>query len=335
MHLFVWVSRKKVVFLPKNSTQRCLLLIYNDTRMNIRILTLISILMCACLAPLEAQELNCTVRVNHAQVQGTSADIFESLESAINEFMNNRSWTELQYQREERIDCTLNLTVQKYNKETNLFTCELLFQVIRPVFNTNYTSTIFSKRDPSFVFTYQPQDALEFNANNMNNNLTAMLAYYAYLFIGMDLDTFSPLGGTAVLQIAESIVNNAQTMSEPGWKAFDKADNRHGIINDYLDSSLEPFRLLQYKYYRQGLDEMAQNADRGRSAITEALGMLKEARSNKPLSMLLQIFTDFKRDEIVNIYAGQRGTAKEKETVFNIVSDINASQNTYWNRIKQ
>jgi hypothetical protein len=150
----------------------------------------------------------------------------------------------------------------------------------------------------------------------------------------MDLDTFSPLGGTEVLHVVESIVNNAQGMEGSGWRAFQDSKNRHAIINDYMESSLEPLRQMQYKYYRQGLDEMAQNADRGRVAVTEALELLKEAHSNKPLSQLPQIYTDFKRDEIVNIYSGH-GTEKEKQEVYDIVSSINASQNTYWNRIKK
>ena len=192
---------------------------------------------------IKGQELNCTVKVNHSQIQGTSAGVFESLETAISEFMNNRSWTDLQFQKAERIDCNLNITVKKYNASTNAFSCELLFQVTRPVFNSGYNTVVFSMRDTEFTFSYQEQDALEFNENNLDNNLTAMLAYYAYLFIGMDLDTFSPMGGTEVLHVVESIVNSAQSMSEPGWKAFDKTNNRHAIINDYMDSSMEPFRL--------------------------------------------------------------------------------------------
>ena len=282
----------------------------------------------------KGQELNCTVKVVHSQIQGTNAEVFQALETAISEFMNNRSWTDLQFQKSERIDCNLNLTVKKYDKNNDLFTCELLFQLTRPVFNSSYNTTVFSMRDTEFVFSYQEQDALDFNINNLDNSLTALLAYYAYLFIGLDLDTFSPLGGTEVLHIVESIVNNAQMMSEPGWKAFDKTNNRHAIINDYMETSLEPYRQMQYKYHRQGLDEMAQNADRGRTAITEALEMLKEAYSNKPLSQLPQIFTDFKRDELVNIYSGH-GTEKERQAVYDILSNINASQNTYWNKIKK
>lgn len=283
---------------------------------------------------MEGQELNCTVKVVHSQVQGTNTEVFEALETAITEFMNNRTWTELQYQKAERVDCNLNITVKKYDEKNDMFSCELLFQVTRPVYNSGYSTTVFSMRDTEFSFSYNRQDALDFNLNNMDSNLTAMLAYYAYLFIGLDLDTFSPMGGTDVLHVVESIVNNAQTMSSPGWKAFDDSKNRHAIINDYMDSSMEPFRQLQYKYHRQGLDEMAQNADRGRTAITEALEMLKEAHTNKPISQLPQIFTDFKRDEIVNIYSGH-GTEKERQGVYDIVSNINASQNTYWNKIRK
>lgn len=281
---------------------------------------------------MEGQELNCTVKVVHSQVQGTNTEVFEALETAITEFMNNRTWTELQYQKAERVDCNLNITVKKYDEKNDMFSCELLFQVTRPVYNSGYSTTVFSMRDTEFFFSYNRQDALDFNINNMDSNLTAMLAYYAYLFIGLDLDTFSPMGGTDVLHVVESIVNNAQTMSSPGWKAFDDSKNRHAIINDYMDSSMEPFRQLQYKYHRQGLDEMAKNADRGRTAITEALEMLKEAHTNKPISQLPQIFTDFKRDEIVNIYSGH-GTEKEKQQVYDILSDINANQITYWKKI--
>lgn len=285
-------------------------------------------------ARLQAQELNCTVKIVHSQVQGTNVSVFETLETAIVEFMNNREWTDLQYQKAERIDCMLNITIKKYDESTNTFSGELLFQVSRPVFNSVYNTTVFSMKDANFNFTYKEYDPLDFNVNNVDNNLTAILAYYAYLFIGMDLDTFSPLGGTDVLHMVESIVNNAQVMSDPGWKAFGDDRNRHAVINGYMETSLEPFRLMQHKYYREGLDEMAQNADRGRAAVTEALQMLQEAHSNKPMSPLPQIFTDFKRDEIVSIYSGH-GTEKEKQTVYDIVSNLNASQNTYWNKIKK
>lgn len=283
---------------------------------------------------LRAQELNCKVKVIHSQVQGTDKEVFTALETAVADFMNKRNWTELQYKEVEKIDCSLTITVKKYVVGENAFTAELLLQVNRPVYNSSYSSTVFSMKDANFSFTYTQQDNLEFNENNVDNNLTAMLAFYAYLFIGMDLDTFSPMGGTDVLDMAMNVANNAQAISAPGWKAFSDDRNRYAIINDYTEGSFEPFRQMMYKYHREGLDEMAQNADRGRVAVTEALQLLKEARSNKPLSALPQIFTDYKRDEIVNIYSGH-GTEKEKQTVYDIVSDINASQSTQWNKIKK
>ena len=286
------------------------------------------------LAPMRAQELNCTVKINHSQVQGTNTSVFETLETVLNEFMNNRSWTDLQFTKEERINCSLTITVQKYVEAEQSFTGNLLFQVTRPVFNASYSTTVFSMRDESFNFHYQEHEPLEFNETSMDNNLTAMLAYYAYLFIGLDLDTFSPLGGTEVLHKVENIVNNAQSLADAGWRAFGDDRNRHAIINDYMETSMEPMRQLMYKYHRQGLDEMAQNADRGRAAVTEAIEMLKEVHTDNSLSMLPQIFTDYKRDELVNIYRGH-GTENERTTVYNILSNINASQSREWDKIKK
>ena len=281
-----------------------------------------------------AQELNCSVKINHSQIQGSSQSVFETLENSITEFMNNKAWTELQYQKVEKIDCSLNITVKKYDVSSNMFTCELVYQVTRPVFNSNYNTIIFSMKDPSFNFNYKENDPLEFNENNLDNNLTAMLAYYAYLFIGIDLDTYSEKGGTEVLHMAENILSNAQTLGDPGWKAFDNNKNRHAILNDYMESSMESYRIMMYKYHRLGLDEMASNADRGRAVISEAIDLLKDSHINKSLSQLPQIFTDYKRDEIVNIYSGH-GTEKERTTIADIVSNINASQNTYWNKIRK
>lgn len=295
---------------------------------------ILTLFLLASLTPVRAQELNCTVKINHSKVQGTKTSVFETLETVLNEFMNNRSWTDLQFNKEERINCSLNITVQKYVESEQSFTGELLFQVTRPVFNASYSTTVFSMRDPSFNFHYQEHEPLEFNETSMDNNLTAMLAYYAYLFIGFDLDTFSPLGGTEVLHKVENIVNNAQSLSDAGWKAFGDDRNRHAIINDYMESSMEPMRQLMYKYHRQGLDEMAQNPDRGRAAVTEAVEMLKEAHTNNSLSMLPQIFTDYKRDELVNIYRGH-GTDNERNSVYDILTNLNASQSKEWDKIKK
>lgn len=280
----------------------------------------------------QAQELNCRVKIIHTQVQGTNTSIFETLETAISEFMNNRAWTEQQYLEQERINCTLNITIKKWDESSGAFQCETLFLLSRPVYNSSYSTIVFSMRDANFNFQYQEFDQLEFNINSMDNSLTALLAYYAYLFIGMDMDTFAPMGGTEVLQQAVEVVNNAQNIGQLGWKAFDDNRNRHGIINDYMETSMEPFRQLQYKYHREGLDVMAGNADNGRAAITEAIQLLRQAHESKPLSDLPQIFTDYKRDELVNIYKGH-GTSDEKQLVTDILTDLNASQSQQWQNI--
>lgn len=298
-----------------------------------RILSLLALLLLP-FATAGAQELNCKVNIIHTQIQGTNDAVFETLETAVSEFMNNRAWTELQFAPAERIDCTMNITIRQYKPAENTFTGELLFQLSRPVYGSAYSTTVFSMRDGNFNFTYKEFDPLEWNINTMDNNLTAMLAYYAYLFIGMDLDTFSPLGGTDVLRVAENIVSNAQTMNETGWKAFDDKRNRHGIISDYMDGALEPFRQLMYRYHRLGLDEMQANADRGRTAVTEAIDLLSEAHANKPLSDLPLIFTDYKRDELVNIYRGH-GTEAERNHVYDTLSELNASQNREWTKIRK
>lgn len=283
-----------------------------------------------------AQELDARVTINHQQVQGTNTSVFEALEKSLTDFLNDRQWTQYQFNRNERIQCSFAINVKKYDESTGQMNASLTVQSTRPVFNSNYTSTVFSTVDNEFTFEFQAFDQLEFRPDVIDKDLTALIAYYAYIIIGMDLDTMSPEGGTEILQLAKTVCNNAQslTLSAKGWKPFESDKNRYAIINDYLDSGMSPFRALQYKYYREGLDTMAENVDRGRTAVTEAIEILKTAKENKPMSMLPQIWTEYKRDELVGIYQG-KGTAKEKENVSTILSSINASQNVHWNKIKK
>lgn len=282
-----------------------------------------------------AQELNATVNLNHQQVQGTSTSVFENLEQSIKDFLNQTQWTNMQYQRNERINCSFNITVKKYDDNENTFTCTLVVQATRPVFNASYTTVTYSITDNSFNFEFKEFDQLNFRLESIDNDLTALLAYYAYLIIGFDLDTMSPLGGTEVLQQARQVTNNAQSLvhSAKGWKAFDDYKNRYGIINDYLDNAMEPMRQLMYKYHREGLDVMAENVDRGRAIILECMDLLKEAHANKAMSMIPQVWTDYKRDEITNIFK-EKGTSTEKADMYETLMNINTSQSAYWNQIK-
>ncbi len=284
---------------------------------------------------LNSQELQATVNINHQQIQGTDVSVFENLKQTIEQFINDKQWTSLQFQKNERIVCSFNITVTKYDKNNNIFTCTALIQASRPIYNAAYSTTIYNNKDANFDFEFAQFDQLNFNEEEIDNQLTALLGYYAYLIIGLDLETFSPMGGEDILQRCMNLVNNAQSLQFVGWKAFEDSRNRFAIINDYLDGALAPFRQLQYDYYRLGLDEMANNADRGRTNITTALEEnLKKAHENRPLSLLPQIWLDYKKDEIANIYKG-KGTQKEKESVYDIVFNINASQNSTWEKIKE
>lgn len=281
-----------------------------------------------------AQELNAQVKINHNQIQGTDESVFENLRQTLEQFINDRQWTALQFKKNERIPCNFNITVSKYDKETNRFTCSLLIQANRPIYNSAYSSTLYNNKDANFDFEFAQFDQLNFTDENIDNQLTALTAYYAYLIIGLDLDSFSPMGGTEILQRCMTLVNNAQNLGFTGWKSFEDTKNRFAIINDYLDEEMKPFRQLQYDYYRTGLDEMANNAERGRTNISTALENLQKAHQGRPLSMLPQIWTDYKKDEIASIYQG-KGTQKEKEKVYEILSGINASQNSAWDKIKK
>ena len=285
--------------------------------------------------PCLAQELQAKVTINHQQVQGTDVSVFEALQQTLEQFINDHQWTNLQFRKNERIVCNFNITVTKYDASSNVLTANAMIQANRPVYNSAYTTTLYNNKDNDFSFQFSQFDQLEFNESMIDNQLTALIAYYAYLIIGLDLDSFSPMGGEDVLQRCMNLVNNAQNLDFPGWKAFDNDRNRFAIINDYLDGAMAPFRQLQYDYYRKGLDEMANNADRGRTAITTALEeCLKKCHESKPLSMLPQIWTDYKKDELANIYKG-KGTQKEKESVYDILFSINASQNNTWEKIKE
>ena len=292
-------------------------------------------LLCCSPSAISAQELQAKITINHAQISGTEKGVFDNLQQTLQQFVNNRQWTHLQFQKNERIICNFNITVTKYDRDQNLFTCKALIQANRPVFNSAYTSTLYNNVDDNFTFRFAEYDQLEFNEQQIDNQLTALFAYYAYLIIGIDLDSFAPKGGEDILQRCMNLTNNAQNLDYPGWKAFSDGRNRYAIISDYLDGALEPFRQLQYDYYRKGLDEMANNAERGRTEITAALETgLKKAKENRPLSLLPQIWTDFKKDELANIYRG-KGTQKEKESIYELLFSINPSQNKYWDQVKE
>ena len=281
---------------------------------------------------IQAQELEAKVVVNHSKIQGTNNSVFTTLQEAMTEFLNTRKWTNSQYTAQERIACSFNLIVNEYSDEGR-FGCSLMVQANRPVYNASYNTTVLNFNDNAVDFSYIEHDKLEYSDDMIDNNLTAVLAYYAYLIIGLDMDTFAPKGGTDILHKAENVVNNAQMLGEDGWKAFGDSKNRHAIVNDYMNGAMEPYRQLLYDYHRKGLDEMAQNAERGRSNITTSFTLLEKAKQDKPMSILPQLFTEIKKDELQGIYS--KGTTKEKEEVCRILTLVNPSFTEEWEKIKK
>ena len=280
----------------------------------------------------QAQELDPTLTVNTSKIQGTDKDVFKSLENAIKELLTHQVWTEYHFAAKERIKCNFNLIVNTYEAQSGKMNCELTVQSSRPVYGSTYNTTVFNFRDTQVEFNYTEQDRLEYMPGmTPDNNLTAILAYYSLLIIGLDFDTMSPNGGTDILRQVENIAASAQSLGS-GWRSFDNQANRYAIINDYMNGNMAPFRQLQYKYHRQGLDDMSANADRGRATITESLELLRQAKQAKSTSALPTLFTEIKKTELVSIYSA--GVNKEKQMVKDLLCQVNPSLTNEWDAIK-
>ena len=197
----------------------------------------LTILLTTLLLPLSAaaQELNAKVIINREQVSNTKSGVFDALEKAATQLLNEHAWTNIKFREMERIQCTFNITIDTYSETDNSFKGSLLVACVRPVYNSSYTTTVWNMNDKDFDFNFQEFDQLEWRPEQVDNNLTAMLAYWAYMIIGLDLDSMAPMAGTEVLQQAMDVCNNAEGLGYKGWKAFDDTKNRFAIVNDYLD----------------------------------------------------------------------------------------------------
>lgn len=273
----------------------------------------------------KAQELNARVTVNGDKIATANKQIFTTLQNALMEFVNNRKWTDATFEVNEKIDCSMTIIVNELDESS--FQTEIQVQARRPVYNSSYTTTLFNFRDQELNFEYMEGEPLDFNSNTLTSNLTATVAFYVYIILGLDFDSFAPKGGTTYIQQAQQIVNMAQSeMSWNGWKAFESNQNRHALATALQDNASEAFRDMWYTYHRRGLDEMAANPDRGRMTIIEALPALREVRSARPTSVLLQMFSDAKLDEIVAIYS--KATTQERQDGYKMLFEIYPTQST-------
>lgn len=260
----------------------------------------------------DTQELNCTVEINADKVQNVSKEVFKTLQEAITEYMNTTKWTDAQFAINERIVCKLFFTISEYNDGTGQMKGDLQIQSQRPVYNSSYMSTIINFKDTKIEFSYMENDPLVFNEQEMQDNLTAILNFYAYMIIALDFDTFAPNGGDPYYEKAANVVRMAQSSGETGWKAFEDSKNRSAVLSAFTDKQTSGIREILYNYHRMGLDQMVVSVDKGRATITKQIETLKAIYDVAPMSVCLTMFRDSKMDELVNIYSKAGTTEKEK-----------------------
>ncbi len=278
----------------------------------------------------QAQEFRATVEVNSQQIEGTNKNVFETLKEALNTYMNETKFSDATFSPNEKIECRLFFTIAEYSDDR--MKGDLQVQLSRPVYNSTYTTTLFNFRDQKIEFDYREGDPLIYNESMSENNLTAILDYYANLLLAIDFDSFSPLGGQRFYDRAQSIVQQQQSSGEIGWRTFEDNKNRAAVLNSYTESNTSGIRNLLYNYHRKGLDEMVTSPDKGRAVITESLEEMKKIGDNAPMSVALSILRDAKLDELVNVYSKAPDTERTK--AYDILQPLYPTEQQRLDKIK-
>lgn len=278
-----------------------------------------------------AQELNCQVTFNTDQIEGTNKQVFETLQQAVSEYMNTTVFTNAQFAANEKIDCRMFFTIKEYKDDT--FTGDLQVQSTRPVYNSSYTTTLINFKDTKLEFAYRENEPLVYSVNNMESQLTAILNFYAFLFLAVDFDSFAPNGGEPYFERLQQIVQMAQSSGESGWKAFEDTKNRSAVLSGFTDAATSGIRKLLYDYHRTGLDNMSVSVDKGRAAVTESLVEIEKIYKGAPMSVMLSMFKDAKFDELVNIYS--KAPAEERTKVYNLLQPIYPTEEKRLDEIKK
>jgi len=279
-----------------------------------------------------SQELKCSVSINASQIQTSDAGVFQDMEKAIEQFMNGRKWTNDTYKNHEKIVCNFLITITKM-PSIGSFSASVQVQSARPVFNSNYTSLLFNFADREWEFEYIESMPLEYNDNTFTSNLTSMLAFYAYLIIGMDYDSFSELGGTPYFQRALTVVNNAQQSNLPGWQAIGSNRNRYWIIENLNNPQMADLRKAMYNYHRLGLDTFEKNPEESRVVILNGLKDIKKVRDVNPNAILVVSFFDAKGKELANIFSD--GNIQVRRQAYDIITTIDPSNRSSYQKMLQ
>ena len=279
-----------------------------------------------------AQELNCQVIINTSQIQGSAnKQIFDQLQKSIFDFVNNRKWSNDIFGFQEKINCTFQIIINK-SLGSDEYSASIQVESARPIYKSAYSSTIFNFQDDDFQFKFQQFSQLEFNENTFQNNLTSVLAYYAYVVLANDYDSFSPLGGTQYWQKAQQIVNNAQSANESGWVSSQSQRNRYWLVENTLQPVFKGLRDCMYEYNKNGLDMMFEKTDEGRAAILKSLDLLMPVYKSRPASFNMQLFFNAKADELVNIFKG--ASPEEKTKIMELLSTLDPSRTNKYSKIQ-
>ncbi len=280
-----------------------------------------------------AQELNAVVTVNVGpKVQTTDRNVFRDMKTAFQQFLNSRKWTNDVYQPHEKINCSILININDM-PAIGVFSASVQIQSVRPVFNSNYTTLLLNFADRDWEFEYLESQPLEYNDNTYINNLTSMLAFYAYLVIGMDYDSFSELGGTPYFQKALMVVNNAQSANRPGWQSLGSNRNRYWIIENLLSPQMTDVRKAMYSYHRLGLDTFDKTPDKSRQVILAGLKNIKKARDVNPLAILIISFFDAKSKELANIFSD--GQLPVRREAYDVITAMDPSNQAVYGKIIQ
>lgn len=278
------------------------------------------------------QELRCNISVSSQKIQGTNRELFTNMQRDMNEFLNNTRWSGNVFSYDERIECSVQITLNE-QVGGDIFKGTLQLRVSRLVYNSSYNAVLLNLRDDDIEFSYREFEPLQYNESGQNSNLVNLLAFYANIVLGFDYDSFSLMGGNDFFYRAENIVAQCQNAREAGWKSFENRHNRYWLINNLQDRSYSPVRECIYRYHRMGLDAMSDNLNDGRMEVLSALELLQKAHRTKPNSYILQVFFDAKSDEIVNIF--KPAFSDERKRVYNMVSEINPANNSKYNTLIQ
>lgn len=277
----------------------------------------------------KAQELQCSVSVVSPSIQGTNKQVFETLQSAIQEFMNGQKWTENIFSAEERIECSILINIKEI-VSVDEFSGTIQIQVRRPVYNSSYSTILLNYLDQEFSFKYVEFEPLIYNSNTFDSNLVGVLSYYAYVILALDYDSYSKNGGTKYMELAEQIVNRAQNVSQKGWRSFESNRNRYWLVENYLNEFHRPLRECMYQYHRLGLDKMSDKPDAGRKEVLNAIEKLRKTHRQKPGSFGLQVFFDAKSDELINIFS--ESFSMEKGQAIEVLSEVDPANAAKYNK---